>query len=151
MDKFTKTTEGELSNVNMVEEEAPRKSKTGTIIAIIVSLILAISAWLYVVETDDTIVEQEFENIEVVILDQSEKFNIVADNVSVTLCGTNSQLVDVDPSKIVITVDALSQYKGGENRYCAYSKEISYDGDLEITFKEKTVKVWITLEEKAEK
>ena len=138
MDKFTKTTEGELSNVNMVEEEAPKEGKKGKIIAIIISLLLAIVAWLYVVETDETIVEKEFNDIAVVILDNSEQFNIIADNVSVTLCGTNSRLVDIDPSKIVVKVNALSQRKGNETRYYAYSNEIFYDGEETVTAKEKS-------------
>lgn len=151
MDKFTKTNEGELSNVNMVEEEAPKEGKAGKIIAIVVSFILAIVAWLYVVGTDDTIVEKEFSDVAVVILDKSEQFNITADNVSVTLCGTNSQLVEIDPAKIVVKVSALSQRKGNETRYYAYSNEIFYDGDETVTPKEKTVKVLIALEEKAGK
>ena len=155
MDKFTKTTEGELSNVNLVEEEAPKKSRIGTVVAIIVSLLLAISAWLYVV--NEATSEMEFNDVKVIVLDESGKFNIIAENVSVTLCGTNSQLVEVDPSKIVVKVNALSQRKGDVMRYCAYSEEIYYDGDVvsddgvELTVKEQTVKVWITLEEKAEK
>ncbi len=151
MDKFTKTTEGELSNVNMVEEEAPQKGKAGKIVAIIISLLLAISAWLYVVGTDETIVEKKFDDIEVVILDKSEQFNIIADNVSVTLCGTNSQLVEIDPDKIVVKVNAISQRKGNDTRYYAYSNEIFYDGDDTVSVKEKTVKVLITLEEKVGK
>lgn len=151
MDKFTKTTEGELSNVNMAEEEAPQKGKAGKIIAIIISLFLAIAAWLYVVGTDETIVEKKFDDIAVVILDKSEQFNIIADNVSVTLCGTNSQLVEIDPAKIVVKINAMSQRKGNDTRYYAYSNEIFYDGEDTVTVKEQSVKVLITLEEKVEK
>ena len=155
MDRFTKTTEGELSNVNMVEEEAPKKSRASKIVAIIVSFVLAVSAWLYVI--NDSTGEMEFTNIKVTVLDETEKFNIVADDVSVTLCGTYGQLVEIDPSKIIVKVKALPQRKGDVTRYCAYSEEVYYDGNIEIddgvelSVKEKVIKVWINLKEKAEK
>lgn len=155
MDRFTKTTEGELFNVNMVEEEAPKKSKASKIVAIIVSLVLAVSAWLYVINGSTG--EMEFTNIKVTVLDETEKFNIVAEDVSVTLCGTYGQLVEIDPSKIVVKVKALPQRKGDVTRFCAYSEEVYYDGNIEIddgieiSVKEKVIKVWINLKEKAEK
>jgi len=151
MDKFTKTTEVDIPNTNPVEDEAPQKSKTGKIIAAIVCVLLAIIAWIYVVETDDTKVERTFKNIDVVILDSSNDYTIKADKVSVTLVGTNSQLVDVDESKIIVKAKALKKQDNGEKRYCVYSSSISYEGEEEVEIKEKSVEVWITLEEKTGK
>ncbi len=151
MDKFTKTTEVDISNINPVEDEAPQKSKTGKIIAAVVCVLLAIVAWIYVVETDETRVEKSFGGIEVVVLDASDDYVIKADKVSVTLVGTNSQLVDVDTSKIIVKVNALKKQDDGEKRYCVYSSSISYEGEEEVEIKEKSVKVWITLEEKTGK
>ena len=152
MERFTKTTEIENSDEYVNDEKATlRKKKFGKLLAIIICLILAIVAWIYVVETDETKVEKKFDDVSVTILDKSDKFNIYADKVSVTLIGTNSQLVDVDPSKIVVTVSGLEhQDKYGE-RYCVESISISYEGEEEVEIKEKSVDVWITLEEKSGK
>lgn len=148
MDKFTKTTEIEISNMNSFEEEAPQKSKVGKVIAIIISLLLALVAWIYVTETDETEVEKEFKNIKVVVQNQSEQFNITADNVSVTLIGTNSQLVDVDSNDIVIYVDALSKRPGDATSYYVTTNDISYNGKSEVKVKETSIDVHITIEEK---
>lgn len=151
MDKFTKTTEVDIPNTATVEDEAPQKSKTGKIIAAVACVLLAIVAWIYVVETDDTKVEKVFDGVEVVVLDSSDDYVIKTDKVSVTLVGTNSQLVDVDASKIIVKVNALKKQNDGKTRYCVYSSSISYEGEEEIEIKEKSVKVWVSLEEKTGK
>lgn len=106
MDKFTKTTEVDISNMGLIEEETPQKSRVGKIIAMIISLILAVSIWLYVVETDDTLVEKEFTNVEVKIVNLSADLDIVADPVTVILTGTNSKLVDIDEEDIIVEIYA---------------------------------------------
>ena len=150
MDKFTKTTEIDIPNTNPVEDEAPRKSKSGKIVAAIVCILLAIIAWIYVVETDDTMVEKEFNNIDVVILGDSDYYTFKADKVSVTLVGTNSELVDVDPSKIVVKVDALSK-QGKGDVFTVETNLLFYEGEEEVTIKEKLINVLITREEKDKK
>ena len=145
MDKFTKTTEVDISNMNIMEEEAPQKRKAGKIIAMIICLLLAVVAWIYVVETDDTKVEKTFDDITVVLTNGSDK-QFTAENVSVTLIGTNSQLVDVDKSKIIFKIDAASYYNG-VNKFSAYSDVISYDGEEEVEIKDKLVKIYISLKE----
>lgn len=150
MDKFTKTTEIDIPNTNPVEDEAPKKSKSGKIVAAIVCILLAIVAWIYVVETDDTLVEKEFKNIEVVVLDNSDYYSFIADKVSVTLVGTNSELVDVDPSKIVVKVDALSQ-QGKGDVFTVETNLLSYEGEQKVTIKEKLIKVTIIRKEKDKK
>ena len=106
MDKFTKTTEVDISNMGLIEEETPQKSRVGKIIAMIISLILAVSIWLYVVETDGTSVEKEFTNVEVKIVNLSADLDIVADPVTVILTGTNSKLVDIDEEDIIVEIYA---------------------------------------------
>lgn len=147
MDKFTKTTEVEFANMNSVEEETPQKSKVGKIVAIVISLLLSVIAWVYVAETDDTEVEKEFKNIKVVVLDANEQFDIIADNVSLTLIGTNSQLVDVNTADIVVTVNALSARHGDDTDYYAVSNSISYDGAADVKIKESEVNVHITIKD----
>lgn len=149
MDKFTKTTEVDISNMNLVEDDTPQKSKIGKIIAIITSLILAVAAWVYVMETDETIIEQEFKDINVTIVGNTDKYNITAEKVNVVLLGTHSQLVDVDPSKIVVTVNAMSQYKDTVTECLAM---VSYsDEELGVEVKDKSIKVKVTFEEKIAK
>ena len=146
MDKFTKTTEVDISNMNLVEDDTPQKSKIGKIIAIITSLILAVAAWVYVMETDETIIKQEFKDINVTIVGNTDKYNITAEKVNVVLLGTHSQLVDVDPSKIVVTVNAMSQYKDTVTECLA---TVSYsDEELGVEVKDKSIKVKVTFEEK---
>ena len=149
MDKFTKTTEIDISNVNSVEDDTPQKSKVGKIIAAIVCILLAICAWVYVVETDDTLVEKEFNNVDVVVLDNSDNYTYKAGKVSVTLVGTNSELVDVDPSKIIVKVDEIQQGKG--DVFTVETENLFYEGEEEVTFKEKFISVLITREEKSKK
>ncbi len=65
MDKFTKTTEIDISAMNdVMEEETPKKSNLGKIISIIVSLIIAIAIWLYI--TDNDTKEIIFEDVAVI-------------------------------------------------------------------------------------
>ena len=149
MDKFTKTTEVYISNANPVEDEAPKKSRVGKLVAAIVCVLLAICAWIYVVETDDTLVEKEFDNVKVVVLDKSDKYTYKPSAVSVTLVGTNSELVDVDPSKIVVKVSGLHQLNG--DAFTVETDMLFYLGEEEVTFKEKFINVLITREEKDKK
>ena len=102
MDKFTKTTEVDISNMGLIEEDTPQKSKAGKIIAIIISLLLSISIWLYVVETDKTEVEEVYENIVVHVLNEPDGYKVKAENVTVILTGTNSKLVDIDEADIIV-------------------------------------------------
>lgn len=106
MDKFTKTTEIDISAMNSMEEETPKSSKAGKVIAIILSLIIAIAIWLYVIETDPTKYDKTYNDIEVPIVNISD-LNVQIENVSVVLSGTKRALADVKIEDIVIdAVDA---------------------------------------------
>ena len=52
MDRFSKTTEIDISELAAIEDDTPKKSKIGNIIALILSIIIAIFIWLYVMETN---------------------------------------------------------------------------------------------------
>ena len=114
MDKFTKTTQIDISNMNSIEEDTPQKSKLGKIVAIVISLLVALTLWLYVTETDQTVQEKEYNDISVSIINENEKFNITADNVTIFLTGTKSQLVDVSTSEIIVEIDASKITEVGE-------------------------------------
>lgn len=133
MDKFTKTTEIDISNMSLIEEEPPQKSKIGKVITIIISLILSITLWLYVTETDETKIDKEFNDIEVNIVNTTEQFNITADNVNVVLTGTNSQLVDVEKNDIIIEIDAEKINKVGD--YTIMAHKVYVDDDISVEVK----------------
>ena len=146
MDKFTKTTEVDISNMNTVEDETPQKGKIGKIIAIIISLLLAISIWIYAMETDETKVEKEYSDIKVVVQNAPEQFNVSASNVSITLVGTNSQLVDVDPSEIVVIVDASQVNEAGA--FEVVTVDITVTEENGVAVKDNFVKVKLSVKEK---
>ena len=133
MDKFTKTTEIDISNMNLIEEEPPQKSKAGRIITIIISLLLSVTLWLYVTETDETKIDKEFNDIQVNIVNATEQFNITADNVSVVLTGTNSQLVDVEKNDIIVEIDAEKIEKSGD--YTVMAHKVYFDDDISVEVK----------------
>ncbi|MBQ8145227.1 MAG: hypothetical protein IJ039_00435 [Clostridia bacterium] len=133
MDKFTKTTEIDISNMNLIEEEPPQKSKAGRIITIIISLLLSVTLWLYVTETDETKIDKEFNDIQVNIVNATEQFNITADNVSVVLTGTNSQLVDVEKNDIIVEIDAEKIEKSGD--YTVMAHKVYVDDDISVEVK----------------
>lgn len=135
MDKFTKTTQVDISNMNSIEEETPQKSKFGKVIAIVISLLVAIALWLYVTEIDTSIQEKEFEDVSVSIINSNEKFNIAAENVTVVLTGTNSQLVDVSKSEIVVEIDASKIVEEGD--YSVKAHSVYVDNDATVGVKDK--------------
>lgn len=146
MDKFTKTTEVDISNMNTVEDETPQKGKVGKIIAIVISLLLAISIWIYAMETDETKVEKEYSDIKVVVQNAPKQFDVSASNVSVTLVGTNSQLVDVDPSEIVVIVDASAVTEAGVLE--TFTSVITVTEENGVAVKDNFVKVKLSVKEK---
>ncbi|MBQ7353048.1 MAG: hypothetical protein IJW54_03475 [Clostridia bacterium] len=95
MDKFTKTTEIDISAMHdVMEEETPKKNKIGKIVAIIISCLVAIGIWVYASETDNNIETDTYE-IQATIDNEVKEFYAY-------VSGTNSQLADFDASKIVI-------------------------------------------------
>ena len=131
-DKFTKTTETDISNMSLMEEETPQKSKAGTIISIIISLILSVSLWLYVVDSDENKIEKAFDDIEVQIINPNPNYEITPEKVTVIVVGTKSQLVDVDKSEIIVEINGEDVTKTGEYFVKAHNVYIDDDKDLAV-------------------
>lgn len=146
-DKFTKTTETDISNMSLMEEETPQKSKAGTIITIIISLILSVSLWLYVVDSDDKKIEKAFDDIEVQIINANPDYVISAENVTVVLIGTKSQLVDVEESEIIVEINGNDIYKTGSYNIKAHNVYIDDDRDLAVEVKDIHLNVKVNVEE----
>ena len=147
-DKFTKTTETDISNMSLMEEETPQKSKVGTVISIIISLILSVSLWLYVVDADDTKIEKAFDDIEVQIINPNSEYDITAENVTVILIGTKSQLVDVYDSEIIVEINGDDIDKAGEYQIKAHKVYIDDDRDLAVEVKDVHLSVKVNVKEK---
>ena len=147
MDKFTKTTEVDISNMGLIEEDTPQKSKAGKIIAIVISLLLSISIWLYVVETDKTEVEEVYENIVVHVLNEPDGYKVKAENVTVILTGTNSKLVDIDEADIIVEIkaDNLTEEDTIVTEYKAYING-EVEPSVEVKVKSNKIKVKVAKE-----
>ena len=146
MDKFTKTTEVDISSMHAVEEDTPKTSKASKIVAVIICLLLSVGIWLYVTETDMTAYEKTFDGVSVVFNNADPKFNIVAEEVSVVVSATRSQLVNLDKQDIVVEIEAQGITEAGE--YRLQIKDIHIDGPSDIKVKSSRpdeVKVSVTV------
>ena len=104
MDKFSRTTEIDTAGVlNAIEQDAPKKSRKGNIIALILCVLAAVCIWLYVMDTDTQIVEKVYVDVPVIV--EGSDFDVdVKTMVDITLRGTKGDLVDVKRSEIKIVV-----------------------------------------------
>lgn len=117
MDKFTKTTEIDISAMHdVMEEETPKKNKAGKIIAIIISLIAAICIWVYATEKNGKIETDTYE--------VQETFENEALDFCVYVSGTESQLADFDASKIVIIRNADGSYSAEKIEHYTITVEL---------------------------
>ncbi len=120
MDKFTKTTEIDISAMNEMEDETPKKSSAGKVIAMIFCLIFAIIIWFLVMELDTSKQERKFENISVEIIG-GEDYLIQGDlSVDVVFVGTNKELASIKKDEIKATLDlsaASIDFSGKEKEY----------------------------------
>lgn len=106
MDKFTKTTEIDISAMVDMEDETPKKSKASTIIALVVCLIVSLLIWTFVMETDSSLIEKTYEEISVTVINNTENYNITAEDVSVAIKATRSDFADLKKQDIVVELDA---------------------------------------------
>lgn len=96
MDKFTKTTEIDISTMHdVMEEETPKKNNFSKIIAIIVAFVVAIVFCVYIMDTDTTLIVESYE----VQVEGTEEF------VTVQVKATNSQLADIKEVKVTYGED----------------------------------------------
>lgn len=141
MDKFSKTTEIDVSSINSMEEDTPKSGKAGKIIAAIFSLLLAVVIWIYVMETDTQIYEHEYTVAE---FELSEKVNFKItpkQELVFVVSGTRSALADVDEDDLKVVIDTSSIEKTGE---VVLDVEYIYTGDANISFN-KTGKIKATV------
>ena len=108
MDKFSRTTEIDTAGVlSAIEEETPKKSRRGNIIALVICVLVAIFIWAYVVDTNPEITSIEFSNVEVAV--QSDEYNVVLKTqVDITVSGTISDIVDINRSDISVYISTES-------------------------------------------
>ena len=114
MDKFSKTTEIDISEAMGMEDDTPKKSKKGKIIAIILSVLVAICIWLYVMQTDTTLYERDYKDIPVTVVNANGYDITVSDTVTGTIKGVRSTLADIKKSDITVRADASSVDSEGE-------------------------------------
>ena len=115
MDKFSRTTEIDTAGVlSAIEEDTPKKSRKGNIIALIICIVVAIIIWAYVVETDTELHEKTFTDI--AVTSHNDDYNItVKSQIDVTLKGTSKNLVDISKSEIIVSIPSV--YINGEGEY----------------------------------
>ena len=119
MDKFTKTTEIDISAMTEMEDETPKKSSAGKVIAMIFCLIFAIIIWLFVMEIDSSIQEREYNNISI-LKDNNVGYTITGEEtIDIILTGLNKELADIDRDeiKVYLQVDSLDVVLGEEKEY----------------------------------
>lgn len=114
MDKFSKTTEIDISDAMGMEDDTPKKSIKWKVIAIIMSVIVAICIWLYVMQTDTALYDREYKNIPVTVVNATDYEVTSCQTVTVKLRGMKSTLADIKKSDIVVRADASSVTSEGE-------------------------------------
>ena len=120
MDKFSRTTEIDTAGVlNAIEQDTPKKSRKGNIIALVICIFVAIGIWAYVMYTDPEIHEKEFDNIQVTY--EGDDYEIIAiEEVDVVIKGTNRDITSISKSDIKIVI---------------VNKEIIGEGTYKVGFK----------------
>ena len=114
MDKFSKTTEIDISDAMGMEDDTPKKSIKWKVVAIVMSVLIAICIWLYVMQTDTTLYERDYKDISVTVVNENGYNVTVSDTVTVTLKGMKSTLADIKKSDITVQADASSVVSEGE-------------------------------------
>ena len=105
MEKFTKTTEMDISAMSEMENPTPQKNKLGSIISIIFCLLIAVVIWLFAMENDVTEHTREFDNIQVNLIGNDGYLVSGNLNIDVVLVGTNKDLADIEKEDIYVVLD----------------------------------------------
>ena len=143
MDKFTKTTEIDISAMTDMEEETPKKSNVGNIIAMICCFIFAIVIWFFVMEGDSSTSERKFKDVPVSVYNCNE-LNIDEDiTLDVVIEGVNKELAEIDKSMIEVILDfSEQQVSYGQSEYTV---KINFSGDVGESINVKTNKINLTV------
>jgi len=133
MDKFTKTTEIDISAMNEMEDETPKKSNVGTVIALIICLIASIFIWLLVMETDTTLIEKQFDDVSVQVVGEIEGYDIIVSPVDINVKATRSDMADLtkDDIKLTFTVAKYNINKGVTKTVILSADDIKIVGEGE--------------------
>ncbi len=142
MDKFTKTTEIDISAMNDMEDETPKKSKVGTVVALIVCLFVSLFIWVFVMETDTSLIEKEYDDISVTIKNNSNNFDITADAMSIAIKATRSDFADLKKQDIMIVLDASTITTAGkQNAQVDIQINSTGDGVYVVEKKVRTIEI----------
>ena len=146
MDKFTKTTEMDISAMSEMENDTPKKSKLGSIISIIFCLLIAVIIWLFAMENDVTEHTREFNDVYVNLIG-NDGYTVSGDlNIDVVLVGINKDLADIRKDDIYVILD----FSKINNLITATEHEYSVDIHLpdeineRVSSEDATVKLTIT-------
>ena len=149
MDKFTKTTEMDISAMNEAEEEASKKnkgkSKIGTIISIILCMFVAVAIWLFAMESDDSLYSRTYKDINVNLIG-NDGYEVSGDLcVDVVLLGTNSELADIEREEIEVNLDfsKLKVINFGVEQFYSVDINILDEAHKDLQCKESTVSLII--------
>ena len=145
MDKFTKTTEMDISAMSDMDNSTPQKSKLGSIISIIFCLLIAVVIWLFAMENDVTEHTREFNDIRVNLIGNND-YTVSGDlNIDVVLIGANKDLADIKKEDIYVILDFSKINNIFSNTEHEYSVDIHLPEELsERVFSEDaTVKLTI--------
>ena len=144
MDKFSRTTEIDTAGVlNAIEQDTPKKSRRGNIIALVICIFVAIGIWAYVMYTDPAIHEKEFSNVRVTC--ENDDYNVqILDEVDVTIKGTNINITEISKSDIKVVILKKEIVGTGEYRVDIKCFVENRDAELEIAPSVQTVLVRVS-------
>lgn len=147
MDKFTKTTEIDISAMTEMEDETPKKSNVGNVIAFISCLIFAIVIWLFVMEIDTSLQEREYNDISVEKIGDAGYTVSGNLNVDVVLKGINKELADIDKDDIRVVLDfsKIKNIDEVEGREQEYSVDVILPDNAGESVQSQTTNVKITI------
>jgi len=116
MDKFSRTTEIDTAGVlNAIEQDTPKKSRRGNIIALIICIFVAVGIWAYVMYSDPEIHEKELSNVKVIC--ESDDYNVeILEEVDVIIKGTNLNITEASKSDISVVILKKEIMGAGEYR-----------------------------------
>ena len=147
MDKFTKTTEMDISAINDSDEKSTKKNKLGSIVSIIFCLLIAVIIWLFAMENDTTEYTRVYSDIYVNI-NSVDGYEISGDlYIDVTLVGINKDLIDIDKNDICVTLDIDKIKDNIVNTESEYPVDVNLtlsDYSERIKVKDATVKLTIS-------
>lgn len=132
-----------FSNVETIDEntrairdkELKSRQKKKKYLLMIISFIIAVAMWMYVVNDENPVIKQNFYDVEIEFLNKGalEKKGLVmtdadSETVRVTLEGKRSKIRNIKSTDIVAYVD-VSQYEAGEN-YVNVNVNVPYSTEL---------------------